>query len=135
TDPVRMPRAFTPERAEVTEEASFDPVEEAPLVSPSMPRMGWLGRIAWATGGALVAAGIGLAADRLIRDLFATQPWLGYVGLGLLGAFVVAVLALVLREMLALRRLRVLDALRADAEKAIAGNDRKGAGAVADTLL
>ncbi|MFD2646586.1 YcjF family protein [Devosia albogilva] len=134
TDPVRMPRAFTPERAEVTE-ASFEPVEEAPLVSPSMPRMGWLGRIAWATGGALVATGIGLAADRLIRDLFATQPWLGYVGLGLLGAFVVAVLALVLREMLALRRLRVLDALRADAEAAIAGNDRKAAGAVADTLL
>ena len=133
-EPVRVPRAFAPERAEVIE-TSFDPVEEAPLVSPPMPRMGWFGRIAWGTGSALVAAGIGLAADRLIRDLFATNPWLGYVGLGLLGAFIVAVLALVLREVLALRRLRVLDALRADAEKAIAGNDRKGAGAVADTLL
>ena len=133
-EPVRVPRAFAPDRAELTE-TSFEPAEEAELVAPPMPKMGWLGRIAWVTGGALVTAGLGLAADRLIRDLFATQPWLGYVGLGLLGAFIVAVLALVLREMLALRRLRVLDRLRADAERAIAANDRRAAGDVADTLL
>ncbi len=130
---VRAPRAFTPERAEIVEVA-FEPEAEPDLVAPAPRRMGWLGRFAWATGGILVSAGLGLAADRLIRDLFATHEWLGWLGLGVLGAFLVAVIALVIREMLALRRLSVLDALRADALRAHADNDRKLAGAVVDHL-
>ncbi len=129
----RAPRAFTPERAEIVEVA-FEPGAEPDLVAPPPRRMGWLGRLAWTTGGVLVSAGLGLAADRLIRDLFAANEWLGWLGLGVLGAFIIAVLALVLREFLALRRLRVLDALRADASRAVADNDRKRAGTVLDHL-
>jgi putative membrane protein len=130
---IRAPRAFTPDRAEIVEVA-FEPEVEPDLVAPPPRRMSWLGKLAWTTGGILVSAGLGLAADRLIRDLFATQEWLGWLGLGVLGAFLVAVVALIIREMLALRRLAVLDALRADATRAHSDNDRKLAGAVVDHL-
>ncbi|ODT67605.1 MAG: TIGR01620 family protein [Pelagibacterium sp. SCN 63-23] len=129
----RAPRAFTPDRAEIVEVA-FEPTPDPELITPPPSRMGWIGRVAWTTGGILVSAGLGLAADRLIRDLFASNQYLGYVGLGLLGAFLVAIAALVLREVLALRRLRVLDALKADAARAAADNDRKRAGTVIDHL-
>ena len=129
----RVPRAFTPDRAEIVEVA-FSPDAEPDLVAPAPRRMGWLGRLAWTTGGILVSAGLGLAADRLIRDLFARHEWLGWAGLGILGAFLVAVIALIIREMAALRRLSVLDAVRAEAASAHADNDRKRAGTVLDHL-
>lgn len=133
TDAVRAPRAFTPDRAEIVEVA-FEPETQAELVTPRPRRMGWLARVAWTTGGILVSAGLGLAADRLIRDLFAANEWLGWLGLGVVGAFVVAIITLGIREMLALRRLSVLDALRADAARAHADNDPKLARAVASHL-
>lgn len=133
-DMVRAPRAFTPDRAEIVE-ATFAPGDEPELTAPPPRRMSWFGRLAWTTGGILVSTALGLAADRLIRDLFATNEWLGWLGLGVLGLFVLAVLALVTREILALRRLRVLDALRHEAARATLDNDRKAAGTVADHLL
>ncbi len=133
TEAVRTPRAFAADRAEIVE-TSFESEIDPELVTPPPRRMGWVGRLAWTTGGILVSAGLGLAADRLIRDLFETNEYLGYVGLGVLGAFLVAIVALILREAFALRRLRVLDALKADATRAVADNDRKRAGAVVDHL-
>ncbi len=133
TEAARAPRAFTPDRAEIVE-ATFEPEPDPELMTPPPRRMGWIGRLAWTTGGILVSAGLGLAADRLIRDLFASNQYLGYVGLGVLGAFLIAIAALVLREFLALRRLRVLDALKADAARASANNDDRLAGSVAVRL-
>src|SRR5262249_39771089 len=68
-----------------------------------------------------------LAADRLIRDLFDANPWLGWAGIGILALFFLAVIVLAAREIFALRRLRVLDALKRDAAAAIAANDQRGA--------
>lgn len=130
----RAPRAFAPAKVEVIE-PQFEPVDDAALAAPPPRRMGWLGKLAWTTGGILVSAGLGLAADRLIRDLFEANAWLGWVGLGVLGAFLVAVFALAAREVFALRRLRVLDALGRDAKDALADNDQHKAHRVADTLL
>lgn len=132
-EPMRAPRAFTPDRAEIVDTA-FEPELDPQLITPPPRRMSWIGRLAWTTGGILVSAGLGLAADRLIRDLFASNEYLGWIGLGVLGAFVVAVTALVFREFLALRRLRVLDALKADAVRASRDNDRKLAGSVVSHL-
>jgi len=129
----RAPRAFAPAKVEIAE-PTFDPVIDEAMLAPPARRMGWLGRLAWTTGGVLVSAGLGLAADRLIRDLFAANQWLGWVGLGVLGAFVVAVLALAAREIFALRRLRILDGLRRDAALATADNDADRARHVADSL-
>jgi putative membrane protein len=132
-EPFRAPRAFAPAQVEVTE-AEFDPAPDETLVAPPPRGVGWIGRLAWTSGGILVSAGLGLAADRLIRDLFAANEWLGWLGLGILGLFLVAVLALAAREIFALRRLRVLDALRRDAATATADNDQHRAKAVVGTL-
>ncbi|WDQ99010.1 TIGR01620 family protein [Devosia sp. J2-20] len=131
---VRAPRAFAPTAVDRTD-APFDSEPEETLVAPPPKRMSWWGRLAWASSGILVSAGLGLAADRLIRDLFAANPWLGWVGLSVLAAFVVAVIALATREVFALRRLHMLDALKRDAARATADNDQRRAKLVVDKLL
>ncbi|MDB5612898.1 MAG: hypothetical protein JWQ22_551 [Devosia sp.] len=133
TEAYRAPRAFAPSNV-VLAEPEFDATADDTLILPPPRRMGWLTRLAWTTGGILVSAGLGLAADRLINDLFAANEWLGWLGLGVLGAFLVAVLALVTREIFALRRLRVLDALKRDAASATAENDAHRAKKVVDDL-
>ncbi len=43
-----------------------------------------------------------MAADQLIRDLFETNPALGWVGLGVLGLFVLALVLVIIRETISL---------------------------------
>jgi putative membrane protein len=129
----RIPRAFAPAEVEMAEPA-FDTPDDEALVAPAPRRMGWVGRLAWTAGSILVSAGLGLMADRLIRDLFAANEWLGWLGLGVLAAFVLAVLVLAAREIIALRRLRVLDALKRDAATATADNDADQARRVTGSL-
>lgn len=130
---IRAPRAFPPTEAQISE-PQFDPAADEIFIAPPPRRMGWLSRLAWTTGGILVSAGLGLAADRLIRDLFASNEWLGLAGLVVLGLFVLAIVVLAAREMFALRRLRVLDALRRDAARATTENDQHRAKSVASSL-
>lgn len=125
----RAPRAFAPAEAgdvPPTIEPFVDLDPEAAPVPPPKPRS-LFARLAWSTGGILVSLALGLAADRLIRDLFETSEWLGWTGLGVLALFVVAVIALLTREALALRRLRTLDHLRHRAA-AVLLSDRRDAG-------
>lgn len=133
TEPYRAPRAFATTEVAIAE-PEFDTPTDGALVAPPLRRLGWLGRLALTTGGILMSAGLGLAADRLIRDLFAANAWLGWLALGVLAAFLVAVLALAARELFALRRLRVLDALKRDAARATADNDAHRARHVVDSL-
>jgi putative membrane protein len=132
-EPIRTPRAFAPESAEVVEPVFADAPELEPMPPPR--RRSWPLRLALGAGGLLVSAGLGLAADRLIRDLFATQPWLGYVGLTVVGVLLLAIAAIAVREWSALRRLHQLDALRRDAALAASNNDDRTARHVASTLL
>lgn len=126
----RRPRAFAPDAAtdlpatvEVLSEtdSTFDP-----LVPPR--KRSWPARIAWAAGSLLVTMALGLAAERLVADLFATQAWLGWLGLGVLGVLVVALVALGIREVAALWRLQTLDRLR-DEAAAVLLSDVPAAGA------
>jgi putative membrane protein len=130
---IRLPRAFLPAKVEITE-ADFDPTTDETLVAPAPKPMGWVGRAAWTAGSILVSTGIGLAADRLIRDLFAANEWLGWAGIGVLAIFVLAVIVLGAREIFALRRLKVLDSLKRDAALATANNDQKAAQHVVSRL-
>lgn len=134
TTSMRAPKAYMPESATISEVAFEGEVNED-LIAPPPRRPNRLGRLAWTAGGILVSAGLGLAADRLIRDLFAANPWLGWVGLVVLALFVLAVLALAANEVFALRRLKVLDTLRADSVLATADNDQSKAKDTVDTLL
>ena len=134
----RSPRAF--ESADVTNTpdvfAQAEDLGGADAVAPAPKRRGrfWRNLAIW-SGGTLISLGLALAAERLIRDLFARYDWLGWVGLGVLGLFVVAVIVLVAREVLGLLRLRTLDALRGRATAALASDTLAQAKAVTDELL
>lgn len=120
---MRAPRAFAP--AEVRDVPNrIEPIideapasDRAPVAVPR--RRSPFGRLAWITGGILASLAVGLAADRLLRDLFAQGEWLGWAGLGVLALFVIAVAALLTREALALRRLNILDRLRQQAAEVL----------------
>ncbi|MHB1110813.1 MAG: DUF697 domain-containing protein, partial [Devosia sp.] len=127
----RAPRAFAPMEARDVPQ-TIDPIvdagpelETAPVAPPR--RTSLFTRLAWATGGILVALALGLATDRLLRALFATSEWLGWAGLAILAVFVVALMALLTRETLALLRLRTLDHLRRRAADVLL-RDKRDAG-------
>lgn len=134
----RRPRVFQPEQALALPEA-IEPITEAEVPlddAVAKPRlMGWFGRVAWATGGILVSLALGLALERLISDLFATQPWLGWVGVAVLVVFVVALVAIIVREVGSLMRLRALDKLRHRALAALASDRNRDGAEVTRELL
>ncbi len=115
SETVRTPRVFAPKpNTEIIETFSEeDAVDLTP--TPQRRRGRWLRRILFTTAGILVSLGLGLAAEQLIRDLFARYEWLGWAGMVALVLFVLAVIALIVREITALLRLRSLNAMRAEA--------------------
>ncbi len=137
-DEARRPRVFQPTQAVALPEV-IEPITDvdAPLDNAVAPPrvMGWFGRIAWTTGSILVSLALGLAAERLIGDLFATQPWLGWIGVAVLAAFVAAVAGQMVREFAALSRLKALDKLRHAAITALASDRNKDGALVTRELL
>jgi putative membrane protein len=135
---IRAPRAFAPTEARDAPpriEPIVDGDAELETASVPPPRRGSVfARLAWTTGGILVSLALGVAADRLIRDLFATSEWLGWVGLAVLAVFVVALVALLSREALALRRLRTLDQLRRRAAEVLLSDSREAGKAILTEL-
>jgi len=134
----RRPRVFAPEAAavpEVIEILSDDAVVvDAEVAAP--PRLtSWLGRIVWIAGGLLVSLALGLATERLVSELFAAQPWLGWVAVALVVVLVVALVAIIIREAVSLMRLRALDRLRAEALAVIESDDNRKGKAIATELL
>jgi putative membrane protein len=118
----RPPRAFAPAEARDLPEAieplvDAEPAEEAIARPPGLP--GWLGRIAWITGGLLVSLALGLGADALIRNLFESNEWLGWVGIAILTLFVLALVLIVIREAASVMRLSSLEKLRKAAVAAL----------------
>ncbi len=126
----RAPRAFAPD--EVTElpatvDSLSDPLPDSETVPLTARRPSWLVRLLWSTAGILVSLGLGLAADALVRDLFASNVWLGWVGVTILALFVLAALVLIAREIGSLWRLRSLDHLKARTLSALASDRLKDA--------
>jgi putative membrane protein len=134
-EPPRPPQVFAPATIEIVEsEPDFGAPEESEP-EPHLPRMGWFGRIALGAGSLLVSLGLGLMAERLIRDLFARYEWLGWAGIALLGALVVALLAIIVREFWAVRRLQTLDHLRGKAAETLLSDRRQDGRAVEAELV
>lgn len=130
---LRTPRAFTP--AEVvdapdTVESFSDPPPELETLPVPIRKMSWLSRLLWGTAGLLVSLGLGLALNALIDSLFAQNPWLGWVGLTLLGLFLLALIAVIVREVASLWRLRTLDHLKARALETFISDNLKQANAI-----
>jgi putative membrane protein len=134
----RAPKAFGADTfRETPDPDAFTTLAEEPLeVSPEPKRRGRFWKaLAWGTGGTLVSLGLGLAAERLISDLFARYDWLGWIGLVALALFVLAIIVLVAREILGLLRLRALDHIRQQAAVAIIVDDLNAAQSVNAQIL
>ncbi len=85
------------------------------------------GGLFWSAFGGLLTLALGLWADQLVRDLFARTPALGWIGVSLLAALVVAMLVLGAREMLAVSRQKRIATLHAALAAARAADDRDAA--------
>jgi putative membrane protein len=128
--PQRLPRAYAPDSVSISEpDFGVESIEDE-LVSPPPPKLGWIGKLFWTAGGLLASAAIALAAERLVSELFARNEWLGWLGLGVMGVFLLALIAFIIREAWALRRLSVLDGLTHDAVTALGADDPHKARAV-----
>jgi putative membrane protein len=113
-------------------------ISALPVIVPAEPRRRrrwpW-GTLFWSAAGGLVSLGAGLAVTRLIEDLSAREPWLGWVGLGLAALAALALLAIVTRETIGLLRLAEVEKLRARAEIVLASDDRDGGRALVRELI
>lgn len=130
-DAVRL----TPDAEDPFIETTADLPALAPPVAAPRPRRLTLGRIALAALGILVSLALGLWIDALVRDLFTRNDWLGYLALGAAGVAAMALLALVLREVVGLRRLAAVQELKHDVETAAGGPDPRAARAVVARLV
>ena len=111
--------------AETPEIRDLQKLEPEPA-SPAGKRSGFSwGKLAFSALSLLAGLALSMWLDGLVRDLFAHNTWLGYAALGLTALFVLAVVAIALREIRALWRLRTIDGLRQEAETARNGNNLK----------
>ncbi|WP_108484726.1 YcjF family protein [Oceaniglobus ichthyenteri] len=94
-----------------------------------------LARWFWRLLGAIVVFFLSLAAWNAVTALIAAQPVLGYAAAGLVGAFILVLLAIAIKEWSALARLQKLDGVHKAAETARANGDLAGARKVVDRLL
>jgi putative membrane protein len=90
-------------------------------------RPSWLARFFWSTLVGLIGFVASLAAWEFVTGLLETRPVLGWVAFGLIGAVLLALLLICLRELAAFSRLGRLDKVHRAAEAALASGDVKAA--------
>jgi putative membrane protein len=100
------------------------------------PRRGFRwGRLLWTSLGGLVILGMGLSAVRLVEDLFARNDVIGVIGLGLALVAAIALVAIAVRETVALARLATIEKLHRKSAEVIASDDRAGGRALVADLM
>jgi putative membrane protein len=125
-DRPRAPAAFddavtlTPDADDPFIATTVDLPELVPPVAAPRPRRITLGRIAFGALGLLLSLAVGLWVDALIRDLFSRNDWLGYLAMAAAAIAVLALLGVVLRELVGLRRLAAVQDLKQDVMAAAA---------------
>lgn len=105
-----------------------------PTATATAPKRSKLAALFWSSLAGLISLGFGLGVTNVIEDLFARNQWLGWFGMGLAAIFLLALLAILIRELAALRRLSRIDDLRARAEEALVQDDRNLARSVVSDL-
>ncbi len=138
----RKPRATPATEAVVVTPAEIDVFDNDgldPLAPPAplAPRRGaGLGTVFFGAVGALISLAIGLWTERLVRELFTRNEWLGWFALVLAAIALLALLAIVVREGYAIARLASVETLQKRAAQAAASNNAKEArAAVADLVV
>lgn len=128
----RSPRVLP---APKLDEATYDPFDQEPFVKedekpivhshlPDMAKGVRWGSILFTVFGLLLSISFSLWTVELIEGLFARNTMLGWVALGLGGLFAIALLALLLRELISIRKLKKLGDLRQDGEQVLLGNGK-----------
>lgn len=109
--------------------------EDLPL--PPAPRKRGLPllKIFLAALGTILSVAFGLWLDGLIRDLFTRADWLGYTAIGVTALGVLALLGMVGREWMGMRRLAAVQALKQEAEEAARSRMPAPARRVVDRLV
>src|SRR5262245_22010559 len=118
--------------------APAKPPAFTPVNSVQIPRarqgFPW-GGLFWSAVGGLVTLGLGLWAVKLVEDLAARVPWLGWVALALACLAALAFLVIAAKEAFGLFRLATMEKLRTRAGAAIAASDKSEAFAVVRDLV
>jgi len=127
----RDARAPSGERDAPAAEADALPVAPPP---PSRRRMPWAG-LFWVSAAGLVLLATGLGIATLIEDLLNRAAWLGGIGAILAAVAVVALLAIVTREVLGLARLAAIETLRQRAAAVLVSDDRAAGSALGRDLI
>jgi putative membrane protein len=120
--------------ADLLVEAPIANGELVPTATATVPKRSRIAAFFWTSLGGLISLGFGLGVTSVVEDLFARNVWLGWFGAGLAAIFVVTLLVILIRELVALRRLSKIDGLRARAEDALVQDDRNLARAVVTDL-
>jgi putative membrane protein len=92
-------------------------------------------KLFWSALGGLVSLAAGMSLYRLVDELMAAHPALGWVGLALLALVVIALLALVIREWCGLARLDAVEDIRREADEVMRDDDGPRAKRVVARLL
>lgn len=119
----------------LTEDDAFAvPAPLEPAGPPARRGFRW-GTLFWSALGGLVSLGTGLAVTRLIEDLFARSPTLGWIGTVLAALAGLAFIVVVGRELFGLLRLAAIEKLHARAVAVLLSDDRDEGRAVAAELI
>ncbi len=106
------------------------------LTSATKRKRGWPWRkLLFGAIGGLVSLGIGLAVTRLIEDLFARFEALGWIALALAGLGLLALIAIIARELAGLSRLAAIEKLRERATLTLVNDNRAEGQAIMRDLL
>jgi putative membrane protein len=125
---LRDPKAIPLTRVEFAEEAEDNelvPLQHEPRFARRNLR--WAS-LFLASVGILITLSAGLAFTQLIEELFSRSEVLGWLGAGILSIAALAALAIVLREITGLIRLKRLVSIHDDAHQALLTRDGEAAG-------
>ena len=133
-----LPPAFEPAPDVEAQRLPPDAVEELASLDPPPPpptaRRFSFAKLLFGALSLLATLAIGVAIDRLIADLFARADWLGWIGLAVTLAIVVALLGIVAREAAGIWRLARIESLREEVDAARTATPTK-ARAVLDKVV
>ncbi|MFT6659730.1 YcjF family protein [Maritalea sp.] len=99
-----------------------------------LPKRSIWSKLFWAALAFLVSLGSALALERLVSDLFARYPALGWIGLAAVALLLLALFALIIRELFGMMRLRKLEHLRIAASDAHQNHQLKPAKSIASNI-
>jgi len=102
-------------------------------LAPMRPGLPW-GALFFGSLGGLMLLALGLGVSNLVEDLFSRSQSLGFVGVAFAALLVVALIAIIGREIIGLSRLATIERLHARATAALAEDDRPAAEAIVREL-